>query len=295
MKRLAICSVVTAAALWGLMGIFVRHFSAVGLGSLETTEVRILCGLVLLGLYLGLFHRDKLRVRARDLWCFVGTGIVSLLFFSWCYFQTMTLTSLAVAGVLLYTAPVFVMLLSAILFRERITGRKAAALGMAVAGCALVSGIGTAGALSPTGLLLGLGSGFFYALYSIFGRYAIRRGYDSWTITFYTFLFCAAGGVLMCDWSLVERAVSAEGGQFSLWVAAMGLVTAFAAYLLYTWGLERIESSRAAILASVEPVVAALVGVFWFRETISLPALAGNVLVLGAIAVLSGGKTVNNS
>ena len=75
----------------------------------------------------------------------------------------------------------------------------------------------------------------------------------------------------------------------------MGLVTAFAAYLLYTWGLERIESSRAAILASVEPVVAALVGVFWFHETVSLPVLAGIILVLGAIVVLSGGKTVNNS
>lgn len=290
MKRLAIASVVVAAALWGLMGVFVRHFSAVGLGSLETTEVRILCGLVLLGLYLLLFHREKLRVHPRDLWCFVGTGIVSLLFFSWCYFQTMTLTSLAVAGVLLYTAPVFVMLLSALLFRERITKRKAAALLMAVAGCALVSGIGSAHSLSPKGLLLGLGSGFFYALYSIFGRYAIRRGYGSWTITFYTFLFCAAGGAVLCDWSVAGQAVAAQGGQIFLWMAAMGLVTAFAAYLLYTWGLERIESSRAAILASVEPVVAALVGIFWFREAVSLQAIVGIVLVLGAIAVLGWEK-----
>lgn len=294
MKKLATLSVVAAASLWGLMGIFVRHFSAAGLGSLETTEVRMLCGLVLVGLYLALFRRDKLRVRLRDLWCFVGTGIVSLLFFSWCYFQTMTLTSLAVAGVLLYTAPVFVMLLSALLFRERITPSKAAALLMAVAGCALVSGIGTAGALSARGLLLGLGSGFFYALYSIFGRYAIRRGYDSWTITFYTFLFCAAGGALLCDWKMVGAAASV-GPSFFWWVAAMGLLTAFAAYLLYTWGLERIESSRAAILASVEPVVAALVGIFLFHETVSLPAVAGIVLVLGAIVVLSRGKTVNNS
>ena len=290
MKRLAMGAVVAAAALWGLMGVFVRHFSAVGLGSLETTQVRILCGLVLLGLYLGLFHRDKLRVRPRDLWCFVGTGIVSLLFFSWCYFQSMTLTSLAVAGVLLYTAPVFVMLLSALLFRERMTASKALALGMAVAGCALVSGIGSARALSPTGLLLGLGSGFFYALYSIFGRYAIRRGYGSWTITFYTFLFCAAGCALLCDWGQVGQVVSAEGGRFFLWAAAMGLVTAFAAYLLYTWGLERIESSRAAILASVEPVVASLVGIFWFHEAVSLPLILGIVLVLGAIVVLGRGK-----
>lgn len=295
MKRLAIAAVVAAAALWGLMGVFVRRFSAMGLGSLETTEVRILCGLVLLGLYLAVFHREKLRVRLRDLWCFVGTGIVSLLFFSWCYFQTMTLTSLAVAGVLLYTAPVFVMLLSALLFREPITPRKALALGMAVAGCALVSGVGSAGSLSTGGLLLGLGSGFFYALYSIFGRYAIRRGYGAWTITFYTFLFCAAGGAVLCDWSRMGQAMSATGGQFFLWAAAMGLVTAFAAYLLYTWGLERMESSRAAILASVEPVVAALVGIFWFHETVSVPAVVGIVLVLGAIAVLGQGKSVNNS
>ena len=235
MKKLATLSVVAAASLWGLMGIFVRHFSAAGLGSLETTEVRMLCGLVLVGLYLALFRRDKLRVRLRDLWCFVGTGIVSLLFFSWCYFQTMTLTSLAVAGVLLYTAPVFVMLLSALLFRERITPSKAAALLMAVAGCAL-----------------------------------------------------------LCDWKMVGAAASV-GPSFFWWVAAMGLLTAFAAYLLYTWGLERIESSRAAILASVEPVVAALVGIFLFHETVSLPAVAGIVLVLGAIVVLSRGKTVNNS
>ena len=295
MKRLAIAAVVAAAALWGLMGVFVRRFSAMGLGSLETTEVRILCGLVLLGLYLAVFHREKLRVRLRDLWCFVGTGIVSLLFFSWCYFQTMTLTSLAVAGVLLYTAPVFVMLLSALLFREPITPRKALALGMAVAGCALVSGLGSAGSLSTGGLLLGLGSGFFYALYSIFGRYAIRRGYGAWTITFYTFLFCAAGGAVLCDWGRMGQAMSAAGGQFFLWAAAMGLVTAFAAYLLYTWGLERMESSRAAILASVEPVVAALVGIFWFHETVSVPAVVGIVLVLGAIAVLGQGKSVNNS
>lgn len=294
MKKLAIAAVVAAASLWGLMGIFVRRFSAAGVGSLETTEIRILMGLALTGLYLLAFHREKLRVRIRDLWCFLGTGIVSLLLFSWCYFQTMNLTSLAVAGVLLYTAPVFVTLLSVLLFRERMTAPKVLALCMAVAGCALVSGIGTGEALSPAGVALGLCSGFFYALYSIFGRYAIERGYDSWTITFYTFLFCAAGGAVVCDWPSLGQALSASGGSLWLWAAAMGLITAFAAYLLYTWGLQRIESSRASILASVEPVVAALVGVVLFHETVSLPAVVGIVLILGAIVVLSRPKTVNN-
>ena len=294
MKRRAIAAVVAAASLWGLMGLFVRRFSAAGLGSLETTQLRITLGCLLLGAYLLLFHREKFRVRLRDLWCFVGTGIVSLLLFSCCYFRTMTLTSLAVAGVLLYTAPVFVMLLSALLFRERITGAKTAALLMAVVGCGLVSGIGAGSVLSAEGLALGLGSGFFSALYSIFGRYAIRRGYDSWTITFYTFLFCAAGGALLCSWKDLGAALSAGGAALWLWAVLMGLLTAFAAYLLYTWGLQRIESSRASILASVEPVVAALVGVFVFEETLPLSTILGILLVLGAIAVLSWPQRINN-
>lgn len=294
MKRLAIGAVVAAATLWGLMGLFVRRFHAAGLGSLEITQLRITAGLAFSGVYLLLFHREKLRVRPRDLWCFFGTGVVSLLLFSYCYFRTITLTSLAVAGVLLYTAPVFVMLLSALLFRERITPRRLLALALAVAGCALCSGAGGGEPLDARALLLGLGSGFFYALYSIFGRFAIRRGYDSWTITCYTFLFCALGCAPLSDWGAIGAALSAEP---SLWLlaAAMGLLTGFAAYLLYTWGLERIESSRASILASVEPVVAALVGVLVFGETLTLPAALGIALVLGAIALLSGGESVNKA
>lgn len=292
MKKFATLAVVAAATLWGLMGIFVRHFSDAGLGSLEITQLRITMGMVLLGSYLLLFHREKLHIRLKDLWCFLGTGVISLLFFCYCYFRTITLTSLAVAGVLLYTAPVFVMLMSILLFRERMTLPKLIALIMAVVGCTLVSGIGSGGTLPVSGILLGLGSGFFYATYSIFSRYAINRGYDSWTITFYTFLFCALGGAFLCDWPAVGG-VMAQGIHW-VWLLVMALLTAFCAYLLYTWGLERIESSRASILASVEPVVAALVGVVVFEETIPLPGLIGIGLVLGAIAVLSLPKSVNN-
>lgn len=286
MKKLAAICVVASATLWGLMGLFVRRFSAAGLSSLEITELRIASGVVLAGLYLLLFDRKKLRIRLRDVWCFLGTGICSLLMFSYCYFRTIQLTSLAVAGVLLYTAPVFVMLMSMMLFREKMTVTKGLALALAVGGCTLVSGVGSGMVLSPLGLGLGLLSGFGYALYSIFGRYAINRGYDSWTITFYTFVFCAAGSSLLCDWSVLGAAMTAEPVLWG-WTAAMGVLTAFAAYLLYTWGLQRMQSSRASILASVEPVVAALIGVLVFGERLGAAQAAGITLVLSAIFVLS--------
>ena len=59
MKKMAPLSVLAAGSLWGLMGIFVRHFNAAGLGSLEVTQIRIVTGLLIVGAYLLLFHREE--------------------------------------------------------------------------------------------------------------------------------------------------------------------------------------------------------------------------------------------
>lgn len=289
-KSLPTLCVLTAATLWGSMGLFVRRLNAAGLYALEVTQLRILVGLVLVGAYLAIFHRDMLRVRLRDLWCFAGSGICSLLFFSYCYFTGMTMTSLSVTCVLLYTAPAFVMLLSVFLFRERMTRSKLLALLLTFAGCCLVSGLGGETHLSGTALLLGLGSGFFYGLYSIFSRYAIQRGYSSWTITFYTFAFCTAACLFLSDWGTIATTVSAAPSLL-IWIVLLGLVTAFFPYVLYTRGLEQMESSRAAILASLEPAVATLMGVLILREPLTVSNVAGIVLVLGGIVVLSLGNS----
>ena len=268
------------------MGFFARSLYAAGFGPLEVAQTRITTGLVFVGLYIFLFNRSLFRVKFRDLWCFLGTGIVSLLLFSTCYFSALNYTSLAVAAILLYTAPFFVMLLSLVLFKEKMNGKKVFALLLAFAGCVLVSGVGGDTAFSWKGILLGLGSGFFYALYSIFGRYAINRGYGAWTMTFYTFLFCSVGCAFLSDWQVIGSVMGASYHNI-LWVLGLGFVTAFLPYVLYSTGLERMESSKASILASVEPVVSALFGVFVFHETLSLWGILGIAMVLGAIIVLN--------
>ena len=285
-KRSAVFCVLLAGILWGSMGLFVRRLNEAGLFALEVVQIRVTLAFLFVGVYLAAGHREKLKIRLRDSWCFFGTGVLSLLFFTWCYFTGMTVAGLGVMGVLLYTAPAFVMLLSVLLFGEKLTGGNLLALAMTFAGCCLVSGLGTGMRISGKGLLLGLGAGFGYALYSIFGRYAIRRGYDSWTITFYTFAFCAAGCAFLSDWALIFRVIRTEPTLLFRMVL-MGLLTGFLAYVLYTKGLEGMESSRASILASVEPVVAAIVGAVFFSETITLHCALGIALVLGGIAVLS--------
>ena len=286
MKNKALYAVLAAGAFWGTMGFFARSLYAAGFGPLEVAQTRITTGLILVGLYILLFNRSQFKVKLKDIWCFLGTGIVSLLLFSTCYFSALNYTSLAVAAILLYTAPFFVMLMSLLLFKEKMNGKKVVALLLAFTGCVLVSGVGGDEEISWIGILLGLGSGFFYALYSIFGRYAINRGYGAWTMTFYTFLFCSVGCAFLCNWQVIGSSVQADNSVL-LWVLGLGFVTAFLPYVLYSMGLENMESSKASILASVEPVVSALFGVFVFHEALSIWGVLGILMVLGAIVVLN--------
>ena len=286
MKNKALAAVLAAGTFWGTMGFFARSLYAAGFGPLEVAQTRITTGLILVGLYILIFNRSQFKVKLKDIWCFLGTGIVSLLLFSTCYFSALNYTSLAVAAILLYTAPFFVMLMSLVLFKEKMNGKKVMALLLAFTGCVLGSGVGGDEDVSWIGILLGLGSGFFYALYSIFGRYAINRGYGAWTMTFYTFLFCSIGCAFLSDWQVIGSVMAADSANI-LWVLGLGFVTAFLPYVLYSTGLEHMESSKASILASVEPVVSALFGVFVFHETMSLWGVLGIAMVLGAIVVLN--------
>ena len=281
--------VLLAAACWGVIGLFVRRLSGAGLGVWDISLIRMGVGLLAVGLYLGLFHRERLRIRLRDFWCFAGAGILSLMCMNFCYNQAVTVTSLAVAGTLLYTAPTFVMLMSLVFFRETMTKAKLLALLLAFAGCALVSGIARGHlALTPRALLLGLGSGLSYALYSIFSRFALDRGYDSWTITFYSFAVCVLGCLLFSPPGQIAAAAASEPALL-LPMLLLGLITGFAAFLLYTGGLRHLEAGRASVIASFELVFGALVGLIAFGERIGADAIAGIVLILIAVGVLSVG------
>lgn len=278
-KKSVLC-VLAAGMLWGCMGILVRTMNGGGFTSLEVTAFRSLVTAVLMLAGMAIFKRKELKVRWKDLWCFVGTGILSVAFFNVCYFTCMHYATLSVAAILLYTAPSFVMIFSYFLFKEKIGRRKLIALALAFAGCVLTSG-GLGGAkLSTMGLLTGLGAGLGYALYSIFGKFAIRRGYSSYTITTYTFLFALVGTVPFLNLRHFAICI-AEAGESNLFTyAALTFMTTVAAYLLYTAGLRGMENGRASIIASIEPVMASLVGFFLYKEAYSIPGIIGMILVL---------------
>lgn len=288
MKKSAPVFVLSAGTLWGLMGLFVRKLGTYGFSPLQIACLRILFGAALFLAITALFRRELLKIRLRDVWLFLGMGLLSLLLFTVCYFTTISLASLSVAAILLYTSPIWVMLMSAVCFREKITRRKLLCAAMAFGGCVLVSGIGSAASLSPGVIATGLLSAVGYGLYSIFGTFALRR-YPPLTVTTYAFLFGALGALPLCGPAEVLAVIcgAPNPAGLVLLLVVTAAVTAVAPYLLYTVGLSNMRASTAAIMASVEPVVATAAGAVVFGETLTLPAVAGIALVLGAIVVLN--------
>lgn len=279
--------VLAAGCMWGLMGLLVRSLGAVNIDSMEVCFIRSVVTVISLLAIILVFDPGALKIRLKDIWCFIGTGACSVTFFNYCYFKTMTFTSLSAAAVLLYTAPAFVMVMSAVLFAEKLSLQKLAALVLAFAGCAFVSGIaGGAGKLSAAGILFGLLAGFGYALYSIFGRYALEKGYSSLTISFYTFLCSAICTFFLADKGSIVRGLSGNPVLILKAVILVLVVTLFP-YLSYTKGLQGMENGTASVLASIEPVVATLIGVLVYNETLNGWHILGMCMVLGSIALIN--------
>lgn len=307
LKKIAPVFVILAAVFWGILVVFVRAFGQADFKSMEIVTMRVyssaIFGWVLWKIFDGKSqrkknlttpqkqHTDSKSFRLHDSWCFIGTGLVSIVFFSYCYFRNVEESSAAVAAILMYTSPIFVTLLSALLFKEKLTKTKLTALLLAILGCALVSGIasgigttpspGAGGIMGPSflGIALGLGSGIGYALYSIFGRFALDKGYSPFMVTAMTFTFACVGVLPFIDIAgLVTRLINEP--KYIVLALVMGLVGSCTPFALYTLGLRYMEASKAAILATLEPIVTALVGTFFYKEPIDIFVIVGIAMVL---------------
>lgn len=285
---LAPCLVVAAASCWGMIGFFSAGLSDAGLAPLQIAEVRCVIAAAALLLVCLALGREHLRIRLRDIWLFLGTGVCSIAFFNICYFACIELSTLSVACTLLYTSPCFIVLMSCLLFREEFTPRKAASILFAFTGCTFITGIISEApglSISAQALAFGLCSGFCYALYSIIGRYILRR-YDWLTTITYTFLFAALALLPFC--APVELAHKLINGRAALLNALLlGLLSTMLPFILYTNGLKHMDTGKAALLTFVEPMVATFISAAILKEDFSANNAIGAALIVLSIVVLN--------
>ena len=289
-----------AGALWGCIGPFIQLMEQAGSSTEFTSFLRMTFSFIILAVItVAKFGLPFLRVSKRTLLFCALLGIVCHGIYNVFYSIAVTLTGVTVSAVLMNTAPVFTALASCFWLREKITWIKAAAMIANVTGCALVATGGQVDAMlfSLTGILCGIASGFCYGMTAIIGKLAGEKS-NAFVISTYSYLFAAVFlGVFMNPW---EQAALWNNKSVLLLGFLYALIPTAIAYIFYYQGLQKItESSKVPVIASVETVIAAVIGVAIFKEQVGTVNLIGIFLVIGSIILmnqdLSGFRSLNDS
>lgn len=282
MKRKAILYVILAGVLWGTSGIFVHYLAPRGFSSIQMTAVR--SGVAALGTLIYVLGRDRslFSVRKIDLCIFMLTAI-GLFGTGTCYFYSMQASSIATAVVLMYTAPIYVMLFSVVFFGEKMNAQKGLAIALMLIGCALVSGVVGGMKFSLTGTLMGVISGISYGAYNILTKLSMRRGVRPLSANVYVFSFTFLIAAFFSSPSdMLSLSVPDPAVTYALCIG-MGIVTFILPYVLYTRAMQALDATVTAALGIVEPMSAALFGIILFREKIDIYIGTGIIMILAAI------------
>lgn len=273
--------IVAAALLWSLLGPFSRTVLDAGVGPLEIAFWRAALAGSAFALHAAL--RGHLRLRPgpagrRDLAALAAFALVGVTAF----YASLTLAidagGISLAFVLLYTAPAFVAVLAWPLLGERLDGRKATLVALAIAGVALVARAGGESVpVTPAALAWGLAAGASYATYYLFGKWVLNH-YPPVTVFAYVL---PIGALALAP--LVRFAPAKPPGAW-VWLVVLALVSTYLAYLVYYTGLRRVEASRAVLVATIEPVAAAVWAALWFGERLGALGWIGAAAIVGAAA-----------
>ncbi|MBQ8351889.1 MAG: EamA family transporter [Clostridia bacterium] len=289
MKIKAFFFVILAGILWGTSGIFVHYLAPYGITSLQMTMMRGLVSFVCLAVFALARERSLFCVRPLDLLYFIGMGL-GLFGTASCYFISMQMTSVSTAVVLMYTAPVYVMIFSVLFLGERLSPLKLVAVASMLVGCCLVSGVIGGLKFDTTGILIGAASGICFAGYNILTKLAMQRGCRAPSATLYCFLSVTVVGlVTSAPWEMIGSAAKAPTVTLPL-LLALGVVTCTLPYIFYTLAMKELPAGTASALGIVEPMSATIFSVLLFSEPLDWFSGAGIVLILLSVCLLSRTK-----
>ncbi len=287
--------ILISASLWGLTGLYVTTLrNSFGIESMNILVIRAFFTVIQLGLFMFFYDKSLFKIKLKDLWLFGATGILSITFFCFCYYQTMKYTTLSVAAVLMYTAPIFVMVISIIFLGEKFTFLKTFCCISTIVGCAFVTGaLSSAQSIGSKGIIYGVLTAFGYSLYGIFSSMLIKRGYNSFTINFYAFVFVFVSSCVVINRGLANTvSLYCKGYMPLVIIILMALFNTVLPYILYSSGLKTVSPSIAIIIATVEPVVATLVDIVKYNKYPDIYGYFGIFIVLSSVLLLNlfGGK-----
>lgn len=278
--------IITAMVTFGTIGVFVRY---IPLPSSIIALVRgVLATIFLLAVMAAVKRRPDGTAIRRNLALLVISG--GLIGFNWILlFEAYNYTSVAVATLCYYLAPVFVIIASPFVLGEKLTLRKTLCVAAALAGMVLVSGViqnyvsvGNIEDLSLTGVILGIGAGALYATIILMNKKLKDiSSYDT------TVVQLAAASIILVPYCLLTMDVGllAVTPVSVVLLCIVGIVHTGIAYVLYFGSIKELPAQTVAIFSYIDPILAILLSALLLKENMDMLSILGALLILGSTFV----------
>jgi drug/metabolite transporter (DMT)-like permease len=240
---------------------------------------------LILAVVLGLFRRSELRISLKDVPFMAVFGVAGLAMVHFTYFETISLTNVATAILLEYLAPIIVLVVSVAFMNERFSWALPAGVGLSVAGCALVVGVGSGGGIvvSPAGIAWGLSSAVFFAIYSLMGMVAVRR-FSAYTTLVWGLAFASVFWIVVLGpHTVIGIFADPKTAAAVVFMAVVSTIVPFSAFLI---ALRHIPPTNATVTSTIEPLIAGVGAYLLFGESFSLLQILGGLTVIAAIVVV---------
>ena len=279
-----------AGVLWGLGGFFITKMTDLGAHPFLTGftgHAFPVIPLFFVNFFKGGFK--SFIISKRGMFYAIVLGMITKGFFKLCYDLSIQMIGIGTASVVLYTAPVFVTLISVFAFKENLKANHYLALFLNLSGVFLMVTQGELNTLnlSAIGITVGFISAFLYALNTITAKLATATE-DPLVMTFYMMFYSALFQFFFAQPWLLENIQLLMNPEFLKFSLLNGLLVGFFSNIFYFRGIStKIDMAKAPIVSSVEVIVATISGVLFFQEPLNFIGVLGIVLMLISIGQMN--------
>ena len=289
MKKSAFFYIALAGVLWGTSGLFSYWLTPFGFKPVQMTTMRGFVSMVLILPFILIKNPKLLKVPKKEIFFLVGSG-VGLFFTAYTYYASMAASSVSTAVILMYTAPVFVLIYSVLFLGEKLNAIKGISVFLMIVGCALVSGIVGGMKFSLAGILFGIAAGISYSAYNIFTKILTMHKVNTLTVTSYNFIIMSIIGLAVSNPIEMVSLTTKNPVAIIPLIVGIGVFTCVLPYVFYTLGLRDVPAGTATALGIIEPLSATVFSVAFLGEELTAPLIIGMVLILTAVFALAKQK-----
>lgn len=293
-QRIGYLLVAAGGICWGSVGVLGNPLFESDLPTLEIVSMKTsLAAFAMIMIALS-WQPKLLKIRMMDIPFFILSGLLAQFIFGLGYYSAIRYTGATVAVILLYTAPIYVFIYSTIFFKEKPTREKLLGLVATIIGCFLAVGgldVQNYDELSMIGILYGFVAAITYASYTIMGKIGTKN-YSPFTVATYSLLFGAV--LLAIPYPPISNTLYEFDTLKWLSLLGVGIVATLLAFICYTFGLERVESSKASIVVTVEVVAATLLAYYFLNESLTFFRVTGVLMVLVGVITTQNSKVLRD-